>query len=460
MTALRGAWLFLGIAACVDETAGPQPEEGEALSGGGTTVFETGDRAFSLSARNLSDEGRSAFSVGNAFFNDPWVTAPSSTEGRDGLGPTFNAKSCSACHFHDGRGRPPEAGHDMVSMLVRLSVPGVDAVGGPAPDPAYGGQIQPQGIEGVPGEASPTLTWEDVPGVYADGSPYTLRRPVLDLGEGAYGPFDQLIRASARVAPHMVGLGLLEAIPEDALVALADPLDANGDGISGRPNTVWDPVSAAPAFGRFGWKGGQAGLLQQNTGAFLGDMGITSTLHPAQDCPSTQEACAAAIEGGTPEVSDHIVDRVTFYTRTLAVPARRDVDDPDVLAGRELFRQIGCAACHVERFTTGDVDGHPELSRQDIRPFTDLLLHDLGPELSDERPDFDADGAEWRTPPLWGLGLVPDVNDHDLLLHDGRARGFAEAILWHGGEAEAGRDAFRALDAKKRDQLVMFLESL
>jgi CxxC motif-containing protein (DUF1111 family) len=304
------------------------------------------------------------------------------------------------------------------------------------------------------------VTYEEVPGQYGDGTPYSLRRPAYRLEELAFGSLDPRTMISPRTAPVMIGLGLLEAVDEAQLLALADEMDADGDGISGRPNRVWDPVAQATRLGRFGWKANQPGLVQQNAGAFLGDLGITSALFPAENCPAPQAACAAAITGGTPELDGDKLEAVTYYSSLLAVPARRDFEDPEVLRGKAMFRAAGCASCHVPTLVTSAAAALPELAGQTIRPYTDLLLHDLGDDLADGRPDFLAGGREWRTPPLWGIGLVGVVNDHTQLLHDGRARDLAEAVLWHGGEAEAAREAFRTMARADRDALVRFLESL
>ncbi|MGN6103873.1 MAG: di-heme oxidoreductase family protein [Kofleriaceae bacterium] len=454
------ATLILLTGACGDDGSDGY-EPGEELAGGETTVFEQGRSAFSLAARNLKGARRDRFFVGNSLFNRSWVTAPSSTTGLDGLGPTFNASSCSACHFKDGRGAPPGAPDEpFLGLLLRLSIPGQDAHGGPLDEPSYGGQLNHRAILGVPAEGTATVAYDEVPGAFGDGTPYSLRRPRYQLSELAFGPLDPSAMISPRVAPVMAGLGLLEAIDEAAVRARADEDDADGDGISGRTNQVWDPVTGAAALGRFGWKANQPGLVQQNAGAFLGDIGITSPLAPLDNCPPAQVACAAAQNGGSPEIDRDKLDDVTYYSRLLAVPARRDVRDPEVLRGKALFHEAGCASCHVPRHVTGALDGFPELSGQTIYPYTDLLLHDLGDELADGRPDFLANGREWRTPPLWGMGLVRVVNGHDLLLHDGRARGASEAVLWHGGEAEAAREAYRMMEASDRAALVRFLESL
>lgn len=453
--------LALPIAGCGGAEAPPAAVPKEVFSGGDTTIFDESPQAFAFPARNLSDEHRDAFFLGNTTFNRNWVQAPASVTSSDGLGPLFNATSCSACHFKDGRGAPPESPDEaMLGLLLRLGIPGEDEHGGPVPDPAYGGQFNHQAITGVAAEGSASVTYEEIPGTYADGEAYSLRRPTYVFQDLAYGPMAEDIQVSPRVAPVMIGLGLLEAIPEEDLLAAADEDDSDGDGISGRPNLVWDPEAGTTALGRLGWKANQPHMKAQVTGAFLGDMGITTSLHPAQDCTAAETDCAAAPDGGAPELSDEKVDRVVLYSRTLAVPARRDIDDPEVEIGRLLFESAGCAGCHAPSFRTGEFAAIPELAGQDIFPYTDLLLHDMGPELADGRPDFLATGAEWRTPPLWGLGLVHVVNHHEYLLHDGRARGPAEAILWHGGEAEESREAFRHMSHAEREALLAFLGSL
>lgn len=456
----RRPLLFLALTlgtACDD---GPAPEPGEELAGGDTTVFDATPNAFSLSARNMSFERRQRFVVGNSFFNKNWVTAPASTDGRDGLGPTFNARSCSTCHFRDGRGRPPAADEPFTALLLRLSLPGADPLGGPLGVPLYGDQLQPFAIEGVPGEAVPKVRYTERPGAFADGEPYSLRAPTYTFDQPAFGPLPPDLLVSPRVAPAMIGLGLLEAIPEADLLAREDPDDRDGDGISGRANRVWDVAAGAPAVGRFGWKANQPSVRQQTAGAFHGDMGITSSLFPEENCPMGQAACLAAPTGGAPEIADDLLADVVLYSETLAVPARRDVGDPTVLRGRQLFHDAGCADCHVPRHVTAADAALPEVRGQTIWPYTDLLLHDLGDGLADGRPDFAADGREWRTPPLWGIGLVDTVNGHTEFLHDGRARSLLEAILWHGGEAEAAQQAVVALPKPDREALLVFLESL
>jgi CxxC motif-containing protein (DUF1111 family) len=431
------------------------------LSGGDTTVFDATVNAFAQPAANLPFGERPDFFTGNALFNRNWVTAPSSTTGSDGLGPIFNAPSCSACHFKDGRGRPPATPEDAFeSLLVRLSVPGEDMLEGTVAEPGYGRQLGPRAILGVDPEGRPRLDYDEQPGAYADGEPYSLRVSRLTVDALAYGPLAPATLTSVRVAPAVFGLGLIAALDESAVLARADPDDADGDGISGRANRVWDLRRGAAVLGRFGWKANAPTIEQQGAGAFLGDIGITSPLFPDEDCTAAETGCRNAVTGGMPEIDQLKLDLVTFYVTLLAVPARRDVDDPIVRQGEGLFAAAGCASCHVTTLVTGELAGFPAVSHQTIHPYTDVLLHDLGPELADGRPDFLASGSEWRTPPLWGLGLLPVVNDHAFLLHDGRARGFAEAILWHGGEGTAAREAFRSMAADERAALIRFLESL
>ena len=298
---------------------------------------------------------------------------------------------------------------------------------------------------------------------FNDGHRVELRRPTLQITQLGYGPLHPDTR-SARVAPPMIGLGLLEAIPEADILANEDPDDRNHDGIRGRANRVWDDAQGKTVIGRFGWKAGQPNVNQQNVHAFNGDMGLTSTLQPKDDCTPAQVDCLAAPdgdgEGDEKEVSDNILRLVTFYTRNLGVPARRDVAAPQVLAGKNLFFQAGCQACHIPQFTTAANTAEAELANQVIRPYSDLLLHDMGPGLADERTEFAANGQDWRTPPLWGIGLTETVSGHTQYLHDGRARNLLEAVLWHGGEAQSARDHVLTFNAEQRAALLAFLNSL
>jgi CxxC motif-containing protein (DUF1111 family) len=450
------------LAPACSSSAGTGIEDGEDRPGGATTndlLF--GTNAFLPAAHNISLDNMRMFATGNAFFNQSWTEAPSSNVSRDGLGPLFNARACSSCHFKDGRGRPPLADEsELSSMLLRIGAPGTPPGEAPLSDPSYGDQLQPYGIDEVPGEGVPRVTYAPIAGQYADGGAYELLAPTYSIEAPSHGPFVADLRISPRVAPAMIGLGLLEAIPEDRLRELEDPDDADGDGISGHVNHVWDVAAQQLALGRFGWKAEQPSVRQQAAGAFVGDMGITSSVFPNQECTASETECQGAAGGGDPEITDELLERVVRYSELLAVPARLRFADEDVLRGKAVFSELGCQSCHTPSHRTSDSAALEELQGQSIWPYTDLLLHDMGAGLSDNRPSFAAAGNEWRTPPLWGLGHYPTVNGHDRLLHDGRARGVAEAILWHGGEAEAVKQAFVELPAADRLDLIAFVESL
>lgn len=428
------------------------------LSGGKTTVFNTSREAFAKPLKNLPTQDLRDFTFGNKMFNTKWVTAPASVTSLDGLGPTFNRMSCAACHFKDGRGRPPlSVDEPMKSMLMRLSVR--DENGEDKAHPAYGKQLNDRGIHGVPAEGMAKILYEDINGQYPDGTPYSLRKPNYEFINMAFGALGDDVMISPRVAPAVYGLGLLDAISEETILSRADPDDSDGDGISGRPNMVWDEVNQKTSIGRYGWKANVATLKEQDAAAALGDMGITTSMFPDENCPPAQKACQNAPRGEGVDMSDKQLAKMTFYVSTLAVPARRDIDDPRVQMGARLFERASCAKCHTPQTRTS-MHHIAALAEQDIQPFTDLLLHDMGEGLADNRPDFEATGREWRTPPLWGIGLVKTVNKHTNFLHDGRARNLEEAILWHGGEAEASKNAFKSMSKDERDAVITFLNSL
>lgn len=436
-------------------------------SGGEGSVAQSDHNAYSLPQANLAMSERLNFSVGNSFFRNPWVIAPASTDARDGLGPLFNTNSCQGCHIKDGRGHPHEPGEPPVSIFLRLAVLGdpdenAEAIRqhGFIPAPVYGTQLQTAAIPGMEPEADLLLEWKEREEKLADGTVVKLREPVFTIENPRYGPLPEGLLTSPRVAPPMIGLGLLEAIPEEDILAAEDPDDRDGNGISGRANRVWDKATkTSGVLGRFGLKAAEPNVMQQSMGAFAGDMGLTSTLAPHTDC-TPEQGCERFPNGGDIEVSDKIANFVGFYASSLAVPERRDMDDMDVQKGAKLFNEAGCAACHTPRYVTGQVNGRPDLSGQEIWPYTDLLLHDMGPGLADNRPEFLANGQEWRTAPLWGVGLAQLINPRAGFLHDSRARTLEEAILWHGGEAQAAKEVYRALDAQQRATLIRFLESL
>jgi len=445
------------------------------LQGGQTSYLNRSydanpENAFSLPAANLSFEERSQFAIGNAIFRRVWVSAPASTKSTDGLGPLFNARSCQRCHIKDGRGHPPEMNFpedNAVSLLLRLSVDSdqkerdtmkIDSL----EHPVLGGQLQDFSTQGIPSEGKIHMKRTYKNFVYPDGSKATLEIPTYSIHHTSLE--NDKILISPRVAQPMIGLGLLEAIPWKRLEKLADANDQNKDGISGRIPLVWVP-SGTRVKGRFGWKATQPDIRSQVRGAFLGDMGLSTGASRQHwgDCTVNQKACRNALHGAdkqAPEVDPKMEAMVVFYSKHLAVPARRNSGDSGVIEGENLFKSIGCAKCHTPSHTTSADWPEKALRGQKIYPYSDLLVHDMGEALSDQRPVANLSGSEWRTPPLWGIGYTQQVNGHTRFLHDGRARNLEEAILWHGGEAAESQRNFARLSKVKRSQVLSFLESL
>lgn len=444
--------------------------------GGAATSFATVNRsAFSHPSANMSFERQLDFRVGDGIFRKFWVSSPSSTKSSDGLGPLFNARSCQSCHLKDGRGHPPQGGEDAVSLFLRLSVPPQNDADRAAlasrrvaviPEPTYGEQLQGFSVQGLLAEGRMAITYDAEAVTLADGEVVTLRRPSYRIRDLNYGPMHAETMISPRLTPPMIGMGLLEAVPEADVLAAADPDDADGDGISGRPSWAWSDVAGAVALGRFGWKATRPTIGDQIGHAFAGDLGISTPITMAAygDCTVAQTVCRDTPDGADPvegvEATRQMFDLTVFYARNLAVPARRGVDDPQVLAGKRLFYASGCTGCHRPKLVTARDAAEPEQSFQLIWPYTDLLLHDMGDGLADGRPDGEATGREWRTPPLWGLGLTETVTAFPSYLHDGRARSVLEAILWHGGEAATAKQNVVAMSKQERAALLAFLASL
>lgn len=456
-------------------------ESFEAMQAGAATTSKIVNAdIFSHPSTNLDFEGRQRFFVGNGLFRKDWVSAPSSTQASDGLGPLFNARSCQACHVKDGRGAAPAGFPGMpheepVALLLRLAIPAQTEEERQAlaahrisivPDPVYGGQLQNFAVPGMPAEGSFHIDWQESTVELAGGETASLRKPVIRLKDLAFGPLHQDVMLSLRLAPPMIGLGLLEAIHENDILANAHRRD-DPDGVVGRPNRVWDVRAGKVVLGRFGWKAGQPSVEQQSAEAFSQDMGLSTPVFPdhAGGCTASQAPCRDMPHGAQPRLGEHEVPADLFafvddYARNLAVPRRREVDDQRVLAGKRLFYESRCVACHVPKYVTRRDALRPEHSFQLIWPYTDLLLHDMGEGLADHRPEGVAGGRDWRTPPLWGIGHTATVNPGATYLHDGRARTLLEAVLWHGGEAQAARDRVVGMTPSERADLVRFLESL
>ncbi|MFN0030895.1 MAG: di-heme oxidoredictase family protein [Flavobacteriales bacterium] len=445
--------LVVGTAAC--HKAEPWPdEENEWLSGGTQTIFDNGAGAFSAIFPFISERNEEVHEVGDVAFEQTFVSNGATNPG---LGPVYNSVSCTSCHINDGRGTPVGPGPNIISLLFRMSIPGEDVHGGPLAVPGFGGQLQHNAIAGAEPEANVQISYTEQTFTFTDGETYSLRTPVYGI-TNAYQPLPAGVMFSPRIAPAVFGLGLLEAVSETEVLLYADEYDNNSDGISGRANYVWNEATQNTTLGRFGWKCGAPTLLQQTAGAYHQDMGVTSFLFSEESSAGQTQAAADATS--QLELSDSLLHAVAHYVATLAVPGRRAADDEQVLQGKKIFSAAGCANCHRPSVRTATNVAFREVSNQLIFPYTDMLLHDMGEALADNRPDFLATGYEWRTAPLWGIGLTEVVNGHHNFLHDGRARTMLEAVMWHGGEAESAKNHVKNLSAEEREALVAFLESL
>ncbi len=424
------------------------------LTAGNQTIFSEGVGAFSQAFPLLSAVRMAFHELGDLHFESTFVSAPAPKF--PGLGTIYNNNSCFNCHINDGRGKPIIANEPTVSMLMRISIPGTGPHGGPNPVPGFGEQLQDKAVFGYQPEAKVSVSWFEKTVYFTDGDSLSLRYPQWQLNN-AYIPLPAGMMMSARIAPPVHGLGLLEMISDENILALEDVQDKNNDGISGKANHTWDEQSKKIRLGRFGWKAEAPTLIQQVAGAYREDMGITSYVIPTENSTGQMQYDGLNDEK---EVPDSVFDAVVFYVKTLAVPARRKVTDAEVKRGENIFRQAKCSSCHIPAFRTKTDVTFPEGSNLIIRPYTDLLLHDMGPDLSDNRPSYQAEGREWRTPPLWGIGLTKLVNGHSNFLHDGRARSLLEAVMWHGGEAENSKEYVRFLNKADRTALLAFLNSL
>lgn len=434
-------------------------EEGEELLTGSLGVNSNSSNAFGFELEGMSFEQQAKFATGNSLFNQTWVSSPASTTARDGLGPTFNARACATCHFKDGRGEPLQNGETSNGFLMRISLSGKDINGDAISVPNYGTQIQDRANNGISYEAQINVTYETIYGSYTDGETYELQKPIYSITDEQFGSLTG-VNTSPRVAQQTIGLGLISALPDTEITKLEDVNDIDNDGISGRANRVFNYETNTTELGKYGWKANAPSLRQQIAGAFHGDMGLTTSIFSDENCPSPQQDCMDAANGGEPEVTDTQLEKMLFYQAHLAVPNRRNYKDDAVLKGKVLFNELNCIGCHAINQVTGTNGETSFLENVTIKPYSDFLLHDMGDDLADNRTDFLANGNEWRTQPLWGIGLISTVNDHTFLLHDGRARNVEEAILWHGGEASESKENFKKLSSEERQQVISFINSL
>jgi len=441
----------------------------------------------------VDNKSKLDFWSGFSFFRDPWVAAPSATGNRDGLGPLFNTRSCIACHTAGSRAKLDKSGEILpLSLVVRLGPTESGRKGDDAVDPNYGGQIQPRAISyrltdvkkdhkdankgnnkssnkgNNRGEAWLNVDYTIVTGKFDDGISYELLKPNYQLTKLAYGELAPHIGLSVRLAPNIFGMGLLNAIREQDLLKQEDINDENADGISAKynrvPNVLTAPKMGSLQLGRFGFKAKQPNLHQQVAAAFRDDIGIINSSFPQDTCTPTQIACAQASASGGHhtenfEIDDQRLSLVVSFNELMGVPPARQLQQEKVQEGRSIFYQLSCNKCHTPSYVTGD-NKHQALAKQIIWPYSDLALHDMGDELADGVFEFDATGNEWRTAPLWGIGLQKKMTGQQRFLHDGRARTITEAILWHGGEAEQSKQAFKGLNKQQRQALVSFVEAI
>ena len=424
------------------------------LAGGGTTIFSDNSNAFSTVAPNASGTDFTNHAFGDAQFEQSFVTAPATVNG--GLGNIFNNTSCVSCHIKDGRSAFPSNITNLSGLLLRGSIAGFGLNGSPNPIPGFGTQIQNQAVFGSVPEARYQVSFTTINETLADGTVISLRKPIFTLVD-SYIALPSNILLSPRIATPVFGLGLLEAISEADILSKQDINDLDNDGISGKANYVWDPVLGQTKLGRFGWKANSSSVLVQCAGAYVEDMGVTNYVFPNET--GFNQSNGQDGLNDDPEISNGILDAVALYCKTLAVPASRSATNIDVRRGAKIFEEISCVKCHSPK-QQSSYNAIASISNQIFYPYTDLLLHDMGADLADNRPDYLATGTEWKTRPLWGIGLTQIVNGHTHFLHDGRARNITEAILWHSGEAQNSKEKFKQLSTQKRNELLAFINSL
>lgn len=409
--------------------------------------------ALSHAYSGMDDDTEDSFTLGRSFFTIPWVVAPASTTARDGLGPLFNANSCASCHKNNAGGATlKQSGIVDRSILIKLAQSGekvTDKKMPFVPDPVYGGQFSINGTGSVPFEGKVHVELTPLIKHYADGTDITLYQPEFNLKELNYGSLSKQTVIDALRAPSLVGLGLIEQIPDEELIKHADPEDKNSDGISGKANKVWSLEKKKLVTGRYGWKATTPSVIEQTANALLNDMGLTSPWLKQENCTPKQLECLKAYKSQDSDINLVRLQGINTYLTHLKLPESAKLNDQQ---GKQLFTDIGCISCHRTGYstTTGDV----------VNPYSDFLLHDMGKDLAGKINMYEAKATEWRTPPLWGIGLAKKLNTDAGFLHDGRAQTLEQAIMWHGGEAEKSQKAFAKLTKSQRQSLIAFLNSL
>lgn len=450
------ALALLFLVSCSEDTPEPPLADyniSNYYSGGKGTIFLQSSHAFSQPIGGLSKQEEDVHTDGDALFDAIFVTAGNKVN--SGIGPLYNNNSCNACHPNDGRAIFPKDLNTTTGFFLRISS-GNDPIMGPIDAKGFGGQLQQMAVPGLKPEVKFRVQYSPRVETFADGTKVVLQKPTYSVYD-PYIPLPASYELSPRLAMPVIGLGLLEYIPESEILSYADPSDKNGDEISGRPNYVWNAEHKRTELGRFGWKANTSTVREQTAGAMANDMGLSNPIFPVEPCRNQSNGDDGKYNGI--EISPSQLDAVEFYCQTLGVPARRNIKDNGVRRGEYLFTELGCALCHIPTMKTGS-GKIKALSNQTIHAYTDMLLHDMGDGLADNRSDFLATGNEWKTRPLWGIGLTVTVNNHENYLHDGRAKTLEEAILWHGGEARTAKDKYKALSKTDRNNLIKFLRSL
>lgn len=432
------------------------------------TTKDISKKLFSHRINGLNDEEIDMFILGKSFFRVPWVEAPSATTARDGLGPLFNANACISCHPNNGVASVFNKNGDVSrGYVTRLSIPSDNShkakkalkFDGFIGDPNYGSQISVNGTKSVPYEAKPLIKYEKLKVVYPDGQEIILSKPIHgvknQLTQLNYGKLHKNVAITNRVAQALVGLGLLDMLSDEQILANEDIEDKNKDGISGKANIVYSPEFKDFRVGRYTWKASAPSVRVQVAGAANNDMSLTSSLFPNENCTDIQKECKDAPKGdalraGTPfDLPDNRLDAIAFYLKNLKIPKSIITEKK----GEKLFNDIGCAKCHIPSFILKNA--------YEIKPFTDMLLHDMGEGLSDGRSEFLANANEWRTAPLWSIGKYETALGRKAdFLHDGRAKSIEEAILWHGGEALKSKNNFMNLTKDQRQKVIRYIKEL